>query len=234
MTGLQGTEGFRNAPKQPEALRDKQAKYYATIARIDQNIGRLMATLDELGLASKTIVVFTSSQGFSTGENGLWGSGPVFWDTFIHCPLVIRPARMGPSASAPATAPGLPLRIAQAVTLVDVAPTLMELAGLPVPLTMQGRSLCPMLDGKPDRDRPEECFVEYESQNNQQFPARVILAGQYKLVDYLQGADQFFDHKRDPNEQRNIAEEPAYAAVVKVLRARLDTWRRRTRDSAAR
>ena len=83
---------------------------------------------------------------------------------------------------------------------------------------------------KHDADRPAETFIEYESQNNQQFPARAVLAGQFKLVDYLQSTDQFFDLKRDPKEERNLADEPAYAGIVKVMRARLDTWRKRTKD----
>jgi arylsulfatase A-like enzyme len=198
------------------------------VTRMDENVGRLLRVLTELNLDRNTIVVFTSAQGFATGENGMWGTGPLFWDTFIRCPLLVR---LPQSANAERTP------IKQLVSSVDLAPTLLEAAGLPVPPLMQGRSLLTLARNGVDPDRPNECFAESDVVNGQSFPARALIADAYKLVDYLQepdATDQFYSLKRDPGEEQNLVTDPVYSPLVKVMRARLDHWRKRTSDPTMR
>jgi arylsulfatase A-like enzyme len=223
-----------------DKLRESQSKYYATITRMDENIGRLLRTLKDLNLDRKTVVVFISDQGFATGRHGLWGTGPVFFEEFIRCPLLVRLPGFG-QTSAPATGSSGSL-VKQMVSFVDVGPTLLEAAGLPVPPIMQGRSLMPLLRDGTDPGRASECFVECDSFKGQQFPARTLVADPYKFIRYLQDPeqeDQLYNLDRDPNEEQNLVSRPGepagpYSSVVKVMRARLDRWRKRTHDASTR
>jgi arylsulfatase A-like enzyme len=217
---------------QPEVLRQNQSRYYAFVTHMDANVGRVLNAIDETSLKGRTIVVFASGAGYATGENGVWGTGPILWEPFVRCPLLIRLPQAGPAGTttspSDATA-SAGRRIPQLVSMADIAPTLLEVLGLPAPVGMAGNSLVSLLRGG-EPDLPEECFIEYDGQGGQRYPARAIVTEQFKLVDYLQDPDQFYDRKRDSGEERNIVDEPAYNAVVKVLRARLERWRKRTRD----
>lgn len=211
-----------------QSMTDKQylealSKYYAMVTRLDENIGRLLSGLDELNLRHNTVIVFTSAKGFPTGENTVWGTGPILWEPFIRCPLLVKMPNIKPGTSK------------NLVSLIDLAPTLLEVAGLsPSPLT-QGRSLMPLLHGREVADWTNECFVEHDLLNGQTFGSRTLVSESFKLVDYLQEgemADQFFDLKRDPQEKWNLVNEPSYSSLVKTLRLRLERWRKRTQDTA--
>src|SRR5690606_25382498 len=117
---LRSTALIQKCPKQPEALRQSQSKYYSFVSRIDDNVGRIIQVLTDAGLDENTLVVLTADQGFATGANGAWGMGPAFWEEIIRCPLLIR------SPSAPDKA----VQIDRLVSLIDLAPTVMELAGI--------------------------------------------------------------------------------------------------------
>lgn len=219
---LRNTALIQKCPKQPEVLRHNQSQYYSFVSRIDDNIGRIIQALADAGLDENTWVVLTADQGFATGANGAWGTGPAFWEEIIRCPLLIRP---------PGDQAVKGVEIDRVVGLASMAPTIVELAGLAPPLTMQVRSLVTLMRRGEDRYHADECFIQYERYNNQPFPVRAVVADQYKLVDYLQDADQFYDLKRDPAESQNLVDDYPYAAMVKVLRSRLDHWRKRTRDT---
>jgi len=249
---VKATPLIQKYPKQTEALRQARSKYYAFVSHLDENIGRVLDALEEAGLDERTWVVVTADQGFATGHREAWGTGPAFWEELIRCPLLIRvPAgqretlgRDAGSASASGGPANLPPYLAKQaatrrvdclVSLIDIAPTLLEAAGLPTYPSVHGRSLMPLIRRGEDPRRPAECFVEYEKHEGQPFSIRALVTEQYKFIDYAPpDSDLFYDLKRDPGEERNLTSDLPYKAVVKVMQARLDHWRKRTRDEAGR
>jgi arylsulfatase A-like enzyme len=123
---------FGTEERRQESLR----RYYALVTGVDAALGEILATLDATGRGEDTVVVFTSDNGFFLGEHGLAGKWYGF-DESIRTPLLIAPAAA--SASADVHLPTLN---------IDLAPTLIDLAGLPIPERMQGRSLRPLLTGE--------------------------------------------------------------------------------------
>lgn len=210
----------RNCPQDETGLREARSKYAAMVGRLDENIGRILDRLEALGLKSRTLILFTAGSGMAVGDYKLLGKGPLFCDPLVRVPLILRHPAMGEPGS----------QIDRIVGLVDLAPTLLEATGLSAPITQQGRSLLPLLRQPSTRGHADERFFEYEELDKVKFPARGIVTTQYKFIDYQGPGDMLFDLKRDPNETRNVATDPAYAEIVHVLKERLNTWRRTTRD----
>jgi arylsulfatase len=205
-------------------LREARSKYYAMISRMDENIGRLMARLDELNLRNKTVVIFTSDGGFALGEHGLYGRGPFIYDVMVRCPLVVRyPGLIGRAGRCP-----------HVVSLVDLAPTICGLAGLRPSPMVHGFSLLPLLRDPESTALPGERFLEYDASAL----LRGLVTSQYKYARYPRegNCDVLYHLTRDAEEIDNVARKPdtarQYAAVVKVFQNRLDQWRKKTRDPA--
>lgn len=191
--------------------------YYGMVKRIDEAYGRLMDALHSLALADNTIVLFTSDHGchFKT-RNGEYKRSP--HDAAIRVPTTI-------------TGPGFGggHRIRQPVTTVDLPPTLLDAAGIPVPDEMQGRSVLPLLRGE-SADWPGEAFVQIsESQ-----VGRAVRTARWKYgvlapdgdgwhdrgaARYVE--DCLYDLRADPDELRNLAGSTAHRKVADVLRDRL-------------
>jgi len=205
--------------KSEQQIREARSKYAAMITHLDANVGRILEALRRHGLDERTIVVFTSTGGFALGEHRLYGTGPFFYDELIHVPLMVRdPARAKEGVTTD-----------RVVSLVDLAPTLLALAGQRVPVSMQGRSLVPVMKDPRTRRHADECFLEHE-QKGGAIPARGIVSEQYKFVDYPESGRVLYDLKRDPLEQHNAVGDAEYAAVVRVLSLRLEAWQKKTRD----
>jgi arylsulfatase A-like enzyme len=221
---LNGQPAVQQLRQHRNQLREHQARYLAMISRLDENVGRLLDRLDALGLADETIVVFTSENGWCMGDHGLYGKGPFFYDELIRVPLVIRvPEGVEPGS-----------RIERVVSLVDLAPTILDLAGLATPVTMHGESLLELLVDALHADHRDERFLEYEKEANRPMIAHGVIGMGYKFVDYAQGQDLLYDLERDPHETWNVASERAYQGVLKVMQARVDAWRRTTGDPTMR
>jgi arylsulfatase A-like enzyme len=146
--------GRDTASEPPDAYdaRVVKASYYAMVELIDHEFGRLIDGLEARGELDNTIVIFTSDHGELLGDHGLLLKGCRFFEALVHVPLVVSwPARFAGGRRSRAL-----------VELVDLAPTLLEAVGLPVPPEMQGRSLLPLLDGRaePDVHKPY-VFCEY-------------------------------------------------------------------------
>lgn len=188
-----------------------QAAYYAMIKLVDDNVGRLLDALDDLGLAEDTIVIFTSDHGETLGDHGLIQKGCRFYEGLVRVPLIWRwPGHIAAG-----------VRRTALVELLDKAPTILDLAGLPIPEHMQGRSLRPLVEdaSAPDRHRP---FVRTEYYDALDLPdgsrATMIRTDRYKLVVYHgHGLGELFDLEADPWEHNNLWDDPAHA----VLRAEL-------------
>ncbi len=192
--------------------------YFRCVSAADDNLGRLLATLDELGLAEDTVVVFTSDNGYYQGEHNL-GDKRSLYDESLRIPLLVRYPR--------AIARG---RIADELVInVDLAPTFLDLAGVPVPHEMQGRSWRPLFAARDGAPRPSwrEAFlaVYFQETGYPQTPTMVaVRTTGAKLIRYTGHDDwtELFDLAADPYETRNLARDPAHAVLLAQMSATYD------------
>jgi len=203
-----------------QQLREARAAYATAIMQLDASVGRILQAVEQQGGPGRpTVVVWASDGGFLLGEHRLYGTGAFFYDELIRVPLVIRcPALVKEG-----------VRVERVVSLVDLGPTLLGLAGQPVPPTMHGRSLVPVLQNPRTRLHADECFLVYEQQDGP-LSARGLISRHYKYVSYTDVGDILYDLARDPLELYNVSSIPEYQTVVRVLGDRLDAWRKATRD----
>lgn len=193
--------------------RRELACYHAVITHMDEQIGRVLAALDETGRAENTIVIFTTDQGLAMGRHGLMGKQNMYEHT-IGVPLILA----GPSIPAGRTAP------AQCY-LRDIFPTCCDLAGLKVPETVQGRSLVPILSGKSGQVHP--FLVSYFTDAQ-----RAIRDDRWKLIRYPKaGRAQLFDLRNDPLELHDLSNEAAAGPTLERLGMQLTEWLRDNGDS---
>jgi arylsulfatase A-like enzyme len=209
-----------------------RARYDAEIAFADRQLGVLLDALAERGLAENTIVAVTADHGEGLMQHGLLMHGAQIYEEQVRVPLLLRwPARL-PAGRV----------IEGAVSLIDLAPTLLELAGVKLPEdgALHGRSLVPVLEGRASLDPDAPIFL-FRQHYERGFDSGVPVAGeQYgvRLGDWKlilgpeEGTRQLFDIARDPRERRDLAaEQPERAAE---LERRIADWRARyTRDETA-
>ena len=185
-----------------ERVRKARHAYYAAISYVDDKVGQLLQALDAGGLSENTIVIFTSDHGEMLGERGLWYKMN-FFEWSARVPLIVSaPARFAPR------------RVTQHVSLVDIAPTIVELAaGRPVELSdeIDGHSLAPLMRGAPD-GFPDAVYGEmlFECAIA---PCLMIRRGRYKFIYSPPDPEQLYDLEADPHELHNLAGLPEYAAI---------------------
>lgn len=193
-------------PRTPETIRRHIADYYAMISHLDSQVGRILRALEETGHAGNTLLIFAGDNGLAVGQHGLMGKQNLY-EHSVHVPLILA---------------GLDLPRGQRCDafcyLLDLFPTLCELADLPIPETVEGQSLLPLLGGGEGR---ESLFFAYKNCQ------RAVRERRFKLIEYfVDGArhTQLFDLQEDPWETRNLAAEPAFAETLKHLRAEMVRW----------
>lgn len=181
-----------------------KACYYAEIELIDKQFGRIIDFLREKGELENTIVIFMSDHGELLGDHGLLFKGCRFFESLVHVPLVMSwPERWKANVRSNAL-----------VELVDIAPTLLEAAGLEVPYYMQGTSLVPLLEGRVDVDSHKPYVVsEYNDAMSEGTTANryegshgsMYYDGRYKLVVYHDHeVGELYDRRNDPGEFENL------------------------------
>jgi arylsulfatase A-like enzyme len=193
--------------------------YYRVLLSVDENVGRLLDALDREKLAENTIVIYTSDNGFFLGEHGLFDKR-LMYEPSIRVPMLVRfPARVRAGA----------VDREHMVLNVDMAPTLLEFAGVPVPSWMHGRSLVPILTGQPTAPWRDAFLYEYY-----EYPAehcvrkhRGIRTQRWKLIHFWEHPEEWelYDIARDPDEMHNLARQRDYGRTVRDLRRRLDALR---------
>ncbi|MCP4786946.1 MAG: sulfatase-like hydrolase/transferase [Fuerstiella sp.] len=201
-------------PRTPQETRREIAAYYAVISYMDEQIGRIMAALNESGKADNTVVVFSSDHGLSVGSHGLRGKQSMYEHT-IGVPLLMQ-------------GPGIPgaRRFDAQCYLRDLFPTLCDLVGIDGPgEQIDGVSLKPVLDGR--TERIHEFIVGY-FRNFQ----RMIRTDDWKYIEYpAVNREQLFHLKQDPDEQTNLIAVEAHSAVRERLRTQMTDWFRNQGDS---
>jgi arylsulfatase A-like enzyme len=191
----------------PDGVREYAAVYHGMVKYIDDQVGRILKKLDDLGLAESTLVVFTSDHGDMAGAHGCIGKSiPGFYDDLVRIPLAMRlPGRIRPGTV-----------VRQPVSQVDFMPTILDYAGAAVPEKIHGRSLRPLIEGRqgPWRDY---AFCQRAS------ATRMLRTERYKYVCGFgkAGIRALYDLQADPNEDRNLAGDAAHAATLRQMHKRL-------------
>lgn len=188
--------------------------YFRTISAVDDNVGRLLSALQEMGVADDTVVVFTSDNGFYHGEHGLADKRSLYEES-IRVPMLVKYPRLM-----------LKGKVSDEMVLnIDIAPTFLELAAADVPKEMQGRSLVPLLTGKA-KDWRKSFLAEYFEENNfPQTPSTVAVRTEdAKLIKYPENEEwtELFDLKRDPYETKNLAADSAHKNLRRRMEAEFD------------
>ena len=207
--------------------------YWRTVAGVDENIGRVLQTLKNLGLAENTIIVFTSDNGFFLGEHHFFDKR-LMYEPSIRIPMLVRwPGRIKPGT-----------RIREMALNVDLAPTLLDLAGVPVPADMQGASWRPLLEGRSVPWRTSWYYEYYEYPGEHMVrPNRGVRTERWKYIEYPEfhgksgnekrdfpAEFELYDLATDPDEAHNLFGDPKCAAQVEKLRADLTRLRRALAD----
>jgi choline-sulfatase len=205
--------GVDDAALTVEQVRRARHGYFAAISYVDGRIGQVLAALRESGLEERTIVLFTSDHGEMLGERGLWYK-MAFFEHAARVPLIVRmpgsPGRAG-------------ARVAEPVSQLDVAPTLLELAGVPAgeeAAGADGTSLAPLIGGDAQRG-PQPVVAEYLAEGTTA-PAVMIRHGSHKHVVCPGDPDLLFDLGADPHERHDVAATPQGAEPRARLRAEVD------------
>jgi arylsulfatase A-like enzyme len=216
--------GFAYDAMTPADHRLVRAAYWAMVDLIDAQVGRLLAALEATGQRDDTLVIFMSDHGEMLGDHGIYLKGPYFYEPAVHVPLLLALPRSATGEQQPVP------RSRALVELVDLAPTLLDAAGLPRHPGMQGRSLWPLLRGEaaPETHRTD-IYCEYYNATpvhaNPQGHATMVRTDHHKLV-VVHGVEpdpvcgELYDLEQDPGETCNRWDDPA------LLPTRCDLLRR--------
>lgn len=191
-------------------------RYCETLLGLDREIGRVLDYVDASPRARDTVVVYTSDNGYSWGEQTLTGKRWAY-DVTAEVPLLVRwPAGIASPGSERATP----------VVNIDLAPTLLDMAGLPIPANMQGRSWQPLLIGDDPAWRPQVYYEYFADFPYQVPPHQAVRTPEWLYIEYERGLPpELYDRTRDPDQRRNLFGEPGTERVTGELSAALAALR---------
>jgi len=188
--------------------------YYRSLMAVDESIGRVYKTLEQTGLLDNTVIIFAGDNGYFHGEHGGMWDKRAAYEPSMRIPLIMR---YPPLVKAPTVCE-------QMVLNIDLAPTILELAAVPAPDTMQGQSWLGVLKGRPGR---KSFLYEYFQEVDRRFKRPTVIAvrtNQWKYVTYpldnsLTG--ELYDLKTDPEELENLFGKPRYADITEQMKKEL-------------
>lgn len=199
--------------------------YLGTIKSVDENVGRVLDYLEANDLMENTIIVYTSDQGFYLGEHGWFDKRFIYNESFKTPLLVSWPGKIKAGSKSD-----------ELVQNLDFAQTFLEAAGVEAPSDMQGESLIPILTENTEKWTRDAVYYHYYEYPAVHMVKRhyAIVTKEYKLVHYYFDVDEWelIDRMKDPNEMKNVYDDPAYAEIKKDLHARLDKLREKYGDSS--
>jgi len=187
--------------------------YLATAASLDRNIGRTLNYLDQNGLTENTAVIYMSDQGFYMGEHG-WFDKRFMYEESFRTPMVMR----YPGVIKPGT------QSQHMVMNLDIAPTLLDLAGVAVPSDMQGESFLSLLTDKSSKGRDGIYYHYYENGEHAVSPHFGIKTERYKLIRFYKRVEswELYDLKKDPQEMNNLYGSKKYRKIQEKLKKDLE------------
>jgi uncharacterized sulfatase len=230
-----------------DRVKRRTKEYYASISGVDRNLGRMLDTLDEHGIAENTVVIFTSDHGYNTGHHGVWYKGnavrevkelpegtehvpgrrrPNMWDTSLKVPTMVR----WPGEIEPGTV------LTETVDNTDWYPTFLAIAGLDVPegVTVRGDSIVPLLKGQNVPGWDNGLYGEYSMHHGAQVHMRMYRTPEWKLVrDFKdRSRDELYHLAEDPDETENLIDDPGPEArsAIERLDAKIRETMRKIND----
>ncbi len=208
----------------PRSLEELVKDYDAGLVDVDRHIGRVFDWLTQTGQLDDTIILLSSDHGFFLGEWRMYDKR-FMHEPSIRVPMMIRYPKV--------FQPG---RVVNDMVLtIDIAPTILDLAGIPIPDGMQGKSMVKLGKGQEISWRKDWLYEYYEYPGSQQVrPNRGIRTERYKYIEYYLPPEEFelYDLQADPGERNNVYGNPRYAEVLRMLRQRLTELRKETKDPA--
>ena len=207
---LASTKPWPNFGVTTDQARESKLAYYAAISFVDAQIGRVLGALDRLGLRENTLVVFWSDHGYHLGEHGLWFKQSCFEES-ARVPLIIVPPGKKYAGQV----------CARTVELLDLYPTIADLAGIEPPKNLAGASLRPLLEN-PTAEWTRPAFTQVQRAD---FPGHSVRTGRWRYTEWAFGekGGELYDHEADPLELQNLAADPRHRATVAEMKALLKT-----------
>src|SRR5215831_2077787 len=195
--------------------------YLRCVQSVDDNVGRLMAYLKANGLDKNTIIIYTSDQGFFLGEHG-WFDKRWMYEESFRTPLIVKWPGVTNSK----------IKTANMVQNLDFAETILDMAGLPIPSDMQGKSFVPLLKGKQKGNLHDALYYHfYEKQEHKVAKHIGVRTDRYKLIYFYENKEwELYDLKKDQHEMKNVYNDPAYKNVVKTMKEKLKQLKAQYKD----
>jgi arylsulfatase A-like enzyme len=196
--------------------------YLRCVQSVDDNVGRLMEYLKTNGLDKNTIIIYTSDQGFYLGEHG-WFDKRWMYEESFRTPLIIK----WPGVTNKKTT------TASMVQNLDFAETILDMAGLPIPSDMQGKSLVPLLKGKQKGNVHEALYYHfYENQEHKVAKHIGVRTDRYKLIYFYEKKEwELYDLQKDKSEMNNMYADPSYNKVQKMMKQKLEQLKKKYKDA---
>lgn len=207
----------------PEKYQAYMKNYYRLASEVDATAGRLLAELKAQGLDDDTLVIFTTDNGYFHGEHGLADKWYPYEES-LRVPLLVRDPRT-PNARRGTTHDEFVLN-------VDLAPTMLAWAGVAAPARMQGRDFAPLYLAKQKLQWRQEYFYEHATIRNVEFipSSEALVRRQMKYIYWPDfKTEELFDLKRDPQETRNLANDPKQAKTLAEMRLRFAALKQQAR-----
>lgn len=198
--------------------------YLSTASSLDRNIGRTLDYLDKHDLAKNTIVIYLSDQGFYMGEHG-WFDKRFIYEESFRTPMVMR----YPGVVKPGTASD------QMVMNLDIAPTILDAAGIAIPKEVQGTSMLPVLKNKQEKGRTALYYHYYENGEHAVSPHFGVRTKRYKLIRFYKRVNgwELYDLQKDPNEMNNKYGQKGYEKITADMMKELNQQINRFEDDDA-
>ena len=196
----------------PEMYQEKVKGYYRMISGIDKQLGRLRNQLEELGIADNTVIIFMGDNGYFLGERRLAGKW-LMYDNSLRVPFIVYDPRSGHKDT-------------DIMALnIDVAPTILDYAGIEIPDQMQGKSVRPVVEADSwDRELRDHFLCEHLFDHDRIPKSEGIRTTRFKYFRYIDdpGHEELYDLLEDPLEVNNLVGKPVYGRVLSDMRERLE------------
>lgn len=201
--------GLHEVELSEEDVRRSRLGYYAMTSYFDSRVGQLVDELEKMGLRENTIVIVTSDHGDMVGEHGMWFKR-TFYEWSARVPFIVSAPERYPQGRC----------VSEVSSLVDLFPTLLDMAGLPPAENIDGHSAARLLTGD-DPDWKDEAVIDFTSAGAIH-PWRAVRQGRYKYVSVHTADPLLFDLENDPDEWHNLAGKPEVADIEASLRQRVE------------
>lgn len=188
------------APDQTEAqLRDMTSNYYGMISLVDHSVGRILSALRDSGMEENTLVVYSTDHGDLLGDHGLYLKGPTAYEGLLRVGLIMKGPRVPPNQ-----------RVDEPVSTLDLAATFADIGGAQLDPAAQSRSLLPVISGAQTRDVAHSEWHVNEGRCGVPLELHTVRTKDWKCtVELRSGAGEMYDLRNDPEEMRNLYDDPA-------------------------